>query len=70
MPKLSPELDSAYVIAPRVRRMAFIHPILGEVDLETAPKKLGAKLLKAGYLLEKPVKVEAPEKPSKRIKKS
>jgi len=70
MLKLSPELSATYALAPKVTRTAFIHPILGEVDLAKAPAKLGAKLLKYGYLIEKPVITEVAEKPARKKKES
>jgi hypothetical protein len=70
MLKLSPELEKDFRIAPKVKRTAFIHPILGEINLATAPAKLGAKLLKYGYLIEKPVKSEEAEKPTRKRKNS
>lgn len=53
MPKLAAELAEQYEIAPGVKLTAFVHPILGEVDLTKADKRLATKLLKFGYIVEK-----------------
>lgn len=68
MPKLSPELAERYDIAPGWKLTAFVHPILGEVDLSKASGRLGAKLLKFGYIVEKSASSEKPTKRNKRNK--
>lgn len=73
MPKLSPELAERYEIAPGVTRTAFIHPILGHVDLSKAGLRLSAKLLKYGYIVElkqAPAPEPTPEKKPGRKRKS
>jgi hypothetical protein len=61
MPKISPELADQYEIAPGVKLTSFVHPILGEVDLTKASKRLSAKLLKFGYIVEKKAKKPPPK---------